>query len=60
MMEWMRKHDILTRLLSLMAAIMLWLYVVESRNEDVVQTYKNIGVQIQGLDVLRDSGWLIR
>ena len=59
MMEWMRKHDILTRLLSLMAAIMLWLYVVESRNEDVVQTYKNIGVQIQGLDVLRDNGMTI-
>ena len=29
MMEWIRKHDILTRLLSLTAAIMLWLYVVE-------------------------------
>ena len=59
MMEWIRKHDILTRLLSLTAAIMLWLYVVESRNEDVIQTYKNIGVQIQGLDVLRDNGMTI-
>ncbi len=59
MMEWMRKHDILTRLLSLMAAMTLWLYVVESRNEDVEQAYKNIGVQIQGLDVLRDNGMTV-
>lgn len=59
MMEWMRKHDILTRLLSLMVAMMLWLYVVENRNEDVEQVYKNIGVQIQGLDVLRENGMTV-
>ena len=46
MMEWMRKHDILTRLLSLMVAMMLWLYVVENRNEDVEQVYKN-GIRIR-------------
>ena len=34
MMEWIQKHDILTRVLSVLVAMMLWLYVVENNDED--------------------------
>ncbi len=59
MMEWIRKHDILTRVLSVLVAMMLWLYVVENNDEDTTKTYRDIGIQIQGLDTLRENGMTI-
>lgn len=59
MMEWMKKHDMLAKVFSILAAILLWMYVVDEQNPDITQTYSNIGVQIVGLEKLEDSGLTI-
>ena len=47
------------RVLSVLVAMMLWLYVVENNDEDTTKTYRDIGIQIQGLDTLRENGMTI-
>ena len=55
MRNWFEKHDIVTKLLSVLAAIVLWGYFMGIQNPTRTLEYKNISVQLTGVDELYNS-----
>lgn len=55
MKNWFEKHDIFTKLLSVLAAIVLWGYFMGIQNPTRTLEYKNIAVQLSGVDELYNS-----
>ena len=55
MKNWFEKHDIFTKLLSVLAAIILWGYFMGIQNPTRTLEYKNISVQLTGVDELYNS-----
>ena len=55
MKNWFEKHDIFTRLLSVLAAIVLWGYFMGIQNPTRTLEYKDISVQLTGVDELYNS-----
>lgn len=55
MNNWFTKHDILTKLLSVMAAIILWSYFMSVQNPTRTVEYRDIAVQLTGVDQLYNS-----
>ncbi len=55
MKKWFEKHDIFTRLLSVLAAIVLWGYFMGIQNPTRTLEYKDISVQLTGVDELYNS-----
>lgn len=55
MKNWMTKHDILTKLLSIIAAIILWSYYMSVQNPTRTLEYRDISVQLTGVDELNNS-----
>ena len=46
--EWLAKHDVLTRAAALLAAIMIWFFVMDSENPDRDIEYRDIPVTLTG------------
>ena len=55
MKNWIVKHDIFTKLLSVIAAVILWSYFMGIQNPTRTLEYKNISVQLTGVDELYNS-----
>lgn len=55
MKNWIEKHDIVTKLLSVIAAVILWSYFMGIQNPTRTLEYKNISVQLTGVDELYNS-----
>lgn len=58
-MEKRREHKWLYMILALLAAVVLWLYVSNERNQDMDLTIRNIPVTFTGLERLEERGLLI-
>lgn len=59
MMDWLRKNDIMLKLLSLACAVLLWLYVISSTNPDMTQTYSRVAVDLLGTESLTANNLVI-
>lgn len=59
MMEWIRKHDIITKVLSLFVAFLLWIYVIDANDPEETKSYRGIGIQILGTEELKNNGLTI-
>lgn len=55
MKNWIVKHDIFTKILSVLAAIIFWSYFMGIQNPTRTLEYKNISVQLTGVDELYNS-----
>lgn len=55
MRKWIAQHDILTKLLSVVAAFILWSYFMGSQNPTRTLEYKDISVQLTGVDQLYNN-----
>lgn len=55
MKNWFIRHDVLTKLLSIMAAIILWSYFMSVQNPTRTVEYRDISVQLTGVDELYNS-----
>lgn len=55
MKNWIVKHDIFTKLLSIIAAVILWSYFMGIQNPTRTLEYKNLSVQLTGVDELYNS-----
>lgn len=55
MKNWFVKHDIFTKILSVIAAIILWSYFMGIQKPIRTLEYKNISVQLTGVDELYNS-----
>lgn len=59
MMKWMKEHDVLLRLFSLLIAILLWAYVMSTRNITKTNEYRGIPVQMENLSQLTQNDLII-
>lgn len=55
MKKWLEKHDIFTMLLSIFAAFILWNYIMSVQNPTRTLEYRDISVQLTGVDDLYNS-----
>ena len=55
MRKWIVQHDVLTKLLSVVAAFILWSYFMGSQNPSRTLEYKDISVQLTGVDQLYNN-----
>ena len=55
MKDWMTKHDVFTKLLSVVAAVILWSYFMGIQNPTRTLEYRDISVQLTGVDELYNS-----
>ncbi len=54
------REDLSWRILSLLLAMTLWLFVINTQNPTQPQTIKNIPVTIKGLDALEAQGYVLK
>lgn len=54
------REDLSWRILSLLLAMTLWLFVINTQNPTQPQTIKNISVTIKGLDALEAQGYVLK
>ncbi|MBR5539381.1 MAG: hypothetical protein IKU61_05725, partial [Clostridia bacterium] len=55
MMDWLKKYDVLTKALSVLIALVLWLYVVNVVNPSTEHTYRGITPVFVGEETIRTS-----
>jgi len=55
MMDWLKKHDIILRVLCVLVAMMLWLYVVSSDNPEIETEFRGVKVTLLNKDQLLDD-----
>ena len=55
MMEWLKKYDVLTKALSVLIALVLWLYVVNVVNPSTEHTYHGITPVFVGEETIKNS-----
>lgn len=55
MKKWLEKHDIFTMLLSILAALILWNYIMSVQNPTRTLEYRDIPVQLTGVEDLNNS-----
>ena len=59
MKAWLKKYNILTWVLSLFIAVLIWFFVVSQLNPDMDARFKNIDVQITDIEQLTANGLAI-
>ena len=59
MVKWLKEKDILLRLLAVVFAILMWIYVIDEENPDYSNRYRNIPLQIDGMEHLTQLGLTI-
>ena len=55
MRKWITQHDVLTKLLSIVAAFILWSYFMGAQNPTRTLEYKDISVQLTGVNQLYNN-----
>lgn len=60
MMNFIEKHDVILKVLCVLISMLIWVYVIGIKNEDVSGVYKNIKVELQNEErILNDYGLII-
>ena len=59
MVKWFKDKDMLFRLLALGIAVLMWMFVINEENPDYSKTYRNIPMQIDGVEHLSRSNLVI-
>ena len=50
MVKWLKEKDVLLRLLAIVFAILMWLFVIDEENPDYSNRYRKIPLQIEGIE----------
>lgn len=59
MMKWIKENDIILRVSSLLLAILLWAYAMSNDQSDVKHPFKDLPVQLEGVNVLKEQDLVI-
>ncbi len=59
MVKWLKEKDVLLRLFAVIFAILMWLFVIEQENPDYSDRYRNIPLQIEGIEHLSRENLII-
>ena len=59
MKQWLKENDVILRVTSLLIAVFLWMYVMNSDEIEGTLTYSNIPVRLDGVSTLRSNDLVI-
>ena len=59
MVKWLKDKDVLFRLVAVAFAILMWQFVIDKENPDYSDTYRNIPLQIDGIEHLSRENLII-
>ena len=59
MKEWVLKNDVILRAISLLMAIALWAYVMNTEDVERELPYEDIPVRLEGVTTLKESGLVV-
>ncbi len=59
MVKWLKEKDVLLRLFAVVFAILMWLFVIDKENPDYSDQYRNIPLQIEGIEHLSRENLII-
>ncbi len=59
MVKWLKEKDVLLRLFAVIFAILMWLFVIDKENPDYSKRYRNIPLQIDGMEHLSQENLTI-
>lgn len=57
--DWIRENDVILRVLSLLMAIVLWAYVMNTEDVERELPYEDIPVRLEGVTTLKESGLVV-
>ena len=57
--DWIRENDVILRAFSLLMAIALWAYVMNTDDVDRALPYEDIPVRLEGVTTLKESGLVV-
>ena len=57
--DWIRENDVILRVFSLLMAIVLWAYVMNTDDVDRALPYEDIPVRLEGVTTLKESGLVV-
>ena len=57
--EWIRENDVILRVFSLLMAIALWAYVMNTEDVERDLPYEDIPVRLEGVTTLKESGLVV-
>ena len=52
MVKWLKEKDVLLRLIAIIFAILMWMFVIDEENPDYSKRYRKIPLQIEGMEHL--------
>lgn len=55
MIKWLKKYNIMLKFLSVIAAVVLWFFVMSVINPEITTTYRNVKVTLKGVTELYES-----
>ena len=59
MMKWIKENDIILRVSSLLLAVLLWAYAMSNDQSDVKQLFRDLPVQLEGVNILKEQDLVI-
>ena len=59
MMKWIKENDIILRVSSLLLAVLLWAYAMSNDQSDVKQLFRDMPVQLEGVNILKEQDLVI-
>ena len=59
MMKWIKENDIILRVSSLLLAVLLWAYAMSNDQSDVKQPFRDLPVQLEGVNILKEQDLVI-
>ncbi len=58
-MKWLKENDVFLRVGSLLIAVLLWAYAASNDQTDQERVYRDLPVQLEGVNILRDQDLVI-
>ena len=55
MMKWIKENDVILRVTSLLIAVLLWAYAMSNDQSDVKQSFRDLPIQLEGVNILKDQ-----
>jgi YbbR domain-containing protein len=59
MMKWIKENDVILRVTSLLIAVLLWAYAMSNDQSDVKQSFRDLPIQLEGVNILKDQDLVI-
>lgn len=59
MMKWIKDNDVILRVSSLLIAVLLWAYAMSNDQSDIKHPFRDLPVQLEGVNILKEQDLVI-